>query len=79
MNMGVNLVEILSLFASSLLVAVGIGWCFGMCGAVLILSAVLCQRNREIRFNLLKLPISKWGLFLENSIKTGSQIQVQAV
>ena len=26
-----------------------------------------------------KLPISKWGLFLENSIKTGSQIQVQAV
>lgn len=52
MNMGVNLVEILSLFASSLLVAVGIGWCFGLCGAVLILSAVLCQRNREIRFNL---------------------------
>ena len=29
--------------------------------------------------NILKLPISKWGLFLENSIKTGSQIQVQAV
>lgn len=45
MNMGVNLVEILSLFASSLLVAVGIGWCFGLCGAVLILSAVLCRRK----------------------------------
>ena len=45
MNMGVNLVEILSLFASSLLVAAGLGWCFGLCGAVLILSAVLCQRK----------------------------------
>ena len=45
MNMGVNLVEILSLFASSLLVAAGIGWCFGLCGAVLILSAVLCRRK----------------------------------
>ena len=45
MNMGVNLVEILSLFASSLLVAAGIGWCFGLCGAVLILSAALCRRK----------------------------------
>ena len=36
-------------------------------------------RLPPLNFNLLKLPISKWGLFLENSIKTGSQIQVQAV
>lgn len=48
MNMGVNLVEILSLFASSLLVAAGIGWCFGLCGAVLILSAVPTQIGRFV-------------------------------
>ena len=40
MNMGVNLVEILSLFASSLLVAAGIGWCFGLCGVFLILGCI---------------------------------------
>ena len=40
----------------------------------LIMHMILTGRNK-----LLKLPISKWGLFLENSIKTGSQIQVQAV
>lgn len=45
MNMGVNLVEILSLFASSLLVAAGIGWCFGLCGVFLILSAALHYRE----------------------------------
>lgn len=39
MNMGVNLVEILSLFASSFLVAAGIGWCFCLCGAFLMLGA----------------------------------------
>lgn len=44
MNMGVNLVEILSLFASSLLVAAGIGWC----GAALILSAVPTQIGRFV-------------------------------
>lgn len=42
MNMGVNLIEIFSLFASSLLVAAGIGWCFGLCGGLLMLCVRLC-------------------------------------
>lgn len=50
MNMGVNLVEILSLFASSLLVSAGIGWCFGLCGAILMLSTVLCRSESEDSF-----------------------------
>jgi len=33
----------------------------------------------DFEYKDLKLPISKWGLFLENSIKSGRQIQVQAV
>lgn len=41
MNIGVNVMEMLSLFASSLLVAVGTGWCFGLCGVFLLLCAVL--------------------------------------
>ena len=52
MNIGVNLMEIVSLFASSVFVAAGIGWCFGLCGAVLMLCAVLYHfwgrvRNRQ--------------------------------
>lgn len=37
MNIGVNLAEIASLFASSLLAALGIGWCFALCGGLLLL------------------------------------------
>lgn len=50
MNMGVNLVEMLSLFASSLLVAAGIGWCFGLCNAILMLSTMLCRCKLEDSF-----------------------------
>ena len=50
MNMGVNLVEILSLFASSLLVSAGIDWCFGLCGAILMLSTTVCRRKSEDSF-----------------------------
>lgn len=49
MNMGVNLMEILSLFASSVLVAAGIGWCFGLCGALLMLCAIMCRHPKEKR------------------------------
>ena len=47
MNIGVSLMEIFSLFASSLLVAVGIGWCFGLCGALLMLCAVCLRYTRQ--------------------------------
>lgn len=40
MNIGVNLAEIASLFASSLLAALGIGWCFALCGRLLLLGAL---------------------------------------
>lgn len=40
MNIGVNLAEIASLFASSLLSALGIGWCFALCGGLLLLGAL---------------------------------------
>ena len=49
MNMGVNLMEILSLFASSILVSAGIGWCFGLCGALLMLCAIMCRHPKEKR------------------------------
>lgn len=40
MNIGVNLAEIASLFASSLLAVLGIGWCFALCGGLLLLGAL---------------------------------------
>ena len=40
MNIGVNLAEIASLFASSLLAALGIGWRFALCGGLLLLGAL---------------------------------------
>ena len=40
MNIGVHLAEIASLFASSLLAALGIGWCFALCGGLLLLGAL---------------------------------------
>ena len=47
MNMGVNLVEVVSLFASSVLAAIGVGWCFALCGALLLSGAlVLCRSPR---------------------------------
>lgn len=53
MNIGVNLMEVISLFASSLLVAAGIGWCFGLCGALLVLCDlifVLCGKRCGDKF-----------------------------
>lgn len=44
MNIGVNLMEMLSLFASSVFVAAGVGWCFGLCGALLTLCALPIRR-----------------------------------
>lgn len=38
MNIGVNLVELLSLFASSAMAAAGVGWCFALCGGLLMLG-----------------------------------------
>lgn len=47
MNMGVNLAEVISLFASSVLAAIGVGWCFALCGALLLSGAlVLCRPPR---------------------------------
>ena len=47
MNMGVNLVEVVSLFASSVLAAIGVGWCFALCSALLLSGAlVLCRSPR---------------------------------
>ena len=40
MNIGENLAEIASRFASSLLAALGIGWCFALCGGLLLLGAL---------------------------------------
>lgn len=45
MNIGVNLAEIASLFASSLLAALGIGWCFALCGGLLLLGYMLSSRK----------------------------------
>lgn len=48
MNMGVNLVEVISLFASSVLAAIGVGWCFALCGALLLAGTlVLCRMGRS--------------------------------
>ena len=47
MNIGVSLMEVFSLFASSLLAAAGIGWCFGLCGALLMLCAVCLRYTRQ--------------------------------
>ena len=47
MNIGVSLMEVFSLFASSLLAAAGIGWCFGLCGALLTLCAVCLRYTRQ--------------------------------
>ena len=44
-----------------------------------ILSFIEDQSHGEADCKSLKLPIPLMGLFLENSIKTGSQIQIQAV
>ena len=45
MNIGVNLMEVLSLFVSSLLVAAGINWCFGLCGVFLLICVMPCRRR----------------------------------
>lgn len=45
MNLGVNLVEVVSLFASSALAALGIGWCFALCGGLLLLGSAALLRH----------------------------------
>ena len=40
MNIGVNLVEFVSLFASSAIAGLGIHWCFAICGLLLILGGL---------------------------------------
>lgn len=40
MNIGVSLVEVVSLFAASVLTKIGIGWCFAFCGASIILCSL---------------------------------------
>ena len=49
MNMGVNLMEIVSLFASSVLVAAGIGWCFGLCGVLLVVNGLMFRKGTSTR------------------------------
>lgn len=44
MNIGVNLVEIFSLFASSILATIGAGWCFALAGLGLICGALTYGR-----------------------------------
>ena len=48
MNMGVNLVEVVSLFASSVLAAIGVGWCFALCGALLLSGALVLCRSPHV-------------------------------
>ena len=48
MNIGVNLVEVVSLFASSAIVGLGIHWCFTVCGILLVLcGAVYVVRTKK--------------------------------
>ena len=49
MNMGVNLMEIVSLFASSVLVAAGVGWCFGLCGVLLAVNGLMFRKGTSTR------------------------------
>ncbi len=48
MNIGVHLVEVVSLFASSAIVGLGIHWCFTVCGILLVLcGAVYVVRTKK--------------------------------
>ena len=48
-NMGVNIIEIIALFMSSMFSLNAVRWCFIMVGIVLIFSAVLFGRNQKVR------------------------------
>lgn len=44
---GLLTATVVSLFASSVLAAIGVGWCFALCGALLLSGAlVLCRSPR---------------------------------
>ena len=47
LNMGVNLVEILTLSASAFLTQIGIQWCFAFVGCFLIVTAFIFVRDKE--------------------------------
>lgn len=47
LNMGVNVIEIVALFASAILASIGIEWCFLFIGAAVITCAAVLYRSRE--------------------------------
>ena len=47
LNMGVNVIEIVALFASAILSSIGIEWCFLFFGAAVIACAAVLYRSRE--------------------------------
>lgn len=47
MNIGVNLVQVVSLFAASVLTKIGIGWCFAFCGISIIACSLAMLLNRR--------------------------------
>ena len=47
LNMGVNVIEIVALFASAILSSIGIEWCFLFIGAAVIVCAAVLYRSRE--------------------------------
>lgn len=47
LNMGVNVIEIVALFASAILSSIGIEWCFLFIGAAVIACAAVLYRSRE--------------------------------
>lgn len=47
LNMGVNVIEIVALFASAILSSIGIEWCFLFMGAAVIACAAVLYRSRE--------------------------------
>lgn len=47
LNMGVNVIEIVALFASAILSSIGIEWCFLFIGVAVIACAAVLYRSRE--------------------------------
>lgn len=47
MNIGVNLVQVVSFFAASVLTKIGIGWCFAFCGISIIACSLAMLLNRR--------------------------------
>ena len=47
MNIGVNLVQVVSFFAASVLTKIGIGWCFAFCWISIIACSLAMLLNRR--------------------------------